>query len=255
MAIAIILMILGAVFFIYGLIIAFGPHGSLFFVIWFVLGVLFAAWGALRLRGFSMETMPQYIKNTVFLARIVLIVFLVLLMIVETLIISRFHDRAAGGADYLIVEGAQMLTDGPSPVLKYRLDSALDYLKDNPETICIVSGGRGKNEKLPEAFGMAEYLQKYGIDEERIIMEDQSGNTSENIKNSIRLFDPENSFTVIVTNDFHVFRSLGIAKEQGILNVSAIAADSEPLYLPNNLLREFLAVCKDMVFGNMVLPY
>lgn len=55
------------------------------------------------------------------------------------------------GLDYIIVLGAQVRKDGPSPVLKYRLDKAVEYLNENPDTVCIVSGGQGSNEPWSEA--------------------------------------------------------------------------------------------------------
>ena len=71
------------------------------------------------------------------------------------------------------------------------------------------------------------------------------------MKNAAELFDTANSSTAIITNNFHLFRSVRIARKQGIRNVLGIAADSTPLYLLNNLLREFCGVCKDKLFGNM----
>lgn len=48
----------------------------------------------------------------------------------------------------------------------------------------VVSGGQGMDEEVSEAFAMKEYLTNKGISEDRIIMEDKSTNTLENIKNT-----------------------------------------------------------------------
>ena len=64
-------------------------------------------------------------------------------VIIEGCIISQMHAKADGNLDYIIVLGAQVRADGPSKVLKHRLNTAIDYLEKNPETICIVSGGQG----------------------------------------------------------------------------------------------------------------
>lgn len=98
-----------------------------------------------------------------------------------------------------------------SPVLKYRLDKAVEYLNENPDTVCIVSGGQGSNEPWSEAEGMARYLQEKGIDTARILTEDQSQTTGQNITNSKKLMK-EGASVGIVTNNFHVFRALQIAK-------------------------------------------
>ena len=65
-------------------------------------------------------------------------------------------------------------------------------------------------------------------------------------------FDPAADSVGIVTNNFHLFRACGIARKSGIEHISAILAPSTPLYLPNNLLREFLGVVKDTLAGNLV---
>lgn len=116
----------------------------------------------------------------------------------------------------MIVLGAQVHADKPSVVLKYRLDEAILYLNENPETVCIVAGGQGKNEPYSEAYGMAQYLMQNGIDKDRILLEDQSKTTEENLRYS-RKFLPEGAKVGIITNDFHMFRALQIAKNRGSL--------------------------------------
>lgn len=155
--------------------------------------------------------------------------------------------------DYIIVLGAQVKEDGPSIVLQYRLDKAISYLSDNPTTRCIVSGGQGDNEPFSEAEGMYNYLVANGVDSERIILEDQSTSTVENIRNSKALLNDLYNSVGIVTNDFHVFRAVRIAKVQGLKNISGIAAESNAFYLPNNVLRECCGILKDWLFGNIEL--
>ena len=123
----------------------------------------------------------------------------------------------------------------------------MEYLEENPDTICIVSGGQGKNEPWSEAEGMAQYLKTQGIDENRIRLENQSLTTEQNVTNSQKLME-EGASVGIVTNDFHVFRAKQIAKKYGLKDVCGIAAGSSPLYLPNNMLREFFAEIKFLVF-------
>lgn len=55
----------------------------------------------------------------------------------------------------------------------------------------------------------------------------------------------------LVTNNFHVARALALARRQGLTDVSAIAAPSDPLYLPNNMFREFFGLTKDFLMGNL----
>ena len=163
--------------------------------------------------------------------------------IVEGCIISQMHEKGEAGLDYIIVLGAQVRESGPSAALKYRLDEAVEYLEDNPKTICIVSGGQGANEPYSEAEGMAQYLKEQGIDASRILLEDKSLNTEQNMEYSKALIK-DGASVGIITNDFHLFRAKQVARKYGLDNVCGIAAKSTPVYLPNNMLREFLAEIK-----------
>lgn len=162
-----------------------------------------------------------------------------------------FGATPSPGADYCIILGAQWKESGPSYVLQKRLDAALDYLNRNEGTMVIVSGGQGGNEPISEAEGMKEYLMNAGIAEERIITEDTSTTTNENLINSSEFLDKENDRVVLVTNNFHVFRACSIARKQGYKHLEGLAAGSYPAMLPNNLLREFLGVIKDSFVGNL----
>ena len=164
---------------------------------------------------------------------------------------AAFPSREAPCAEYLIVLGARWKSAGPGEVLRRRLDKAVSYLEQNPDTRVIVSGGQGDNEAISEAEGMRGYLLQAGIEESRILVEDASSNTYENLVFSGELLDRENDKVVIVTNNFHVFRALSIAKKQGYHKAEGLAASSVLGMGPNNLLREFLGVLKDFWVGNL----
>lgn len=236
-------LVLAAVCLIYGMIVGAVGSGTLFFVVWLGLGfvfILFAIAAKIGLWG----KLPKVLRRLVIGMGCVGLLFF---GVVEACILSGFCQRGEKNLDYIIVLGAQVYQNGPSAVLKFRLDEAIEYLNENPDTICIVSGGQGYNEPFAEALGMAAYLEENGIADERIILETESENTEQNIINSMKLMEEEASVG-IVTNDFHVFRAVQIAKEQGLENVCAIAAESKKFYLPNNMLREFLAVIKFVIF-------
>lgn len=167
-------------------------------------------------------------------------------LVIEGMVIHQMHAQGEDNLDYVIVLGAQVHADKPSVVLKYRLDEAILYLNENPETVCIVAGGQGKNEPYSEAYGMAQYLMQNGIDKDRILLEDQSKTTEENLRFS-RKFLPEGAKVGIITNDFHMFRALQIAKKQGLSDACGLAADSTKFYLPNNMLREYFAEIKFLI--------
>lgn len=114
-----------------------------------------------------------------------------------------------------------------------------------------MTGGQGANEPFTEAEGMRDYLVNIGIDESRIILEPRALNTQQNIAYSKALMDSPEASVGIVTNNFHVFRGVGLAKKQGLTDTCGIAAPSNPLYLPNNVLREYFGITKDFLAGNL----
>ena len=90
-----------------------------------------------------------------------------------------------------------------------------------------------------------------GIEEERIILEDKSTSTVENIKFSMDNINNKEAQVVIITNKFHVMRACLIAKKQGLENVSGLPVKSNPLLALNCYVREFFAVVKDKLVGNI----
>uniref|UniRef100_UPI00405742FD YdcF family protein n=1 Tax=Acetatifactor sp. TaxID=1872090 RepID=UPI00405742FD len=246
---AIIFAVLGILCLLYCFSIAFFMgYGSKFFLIWGVMALLFGGLSYLFSHGSVIDKLPVWIKVGCLVCGAV---GLICFVTVEGMIFSCFGDKGAPGADYLIVLGAQWKPSGPSYVLQKRLDAAVAYLQENPETLVIVSGGQGSNEPISEAEGMKYYLTQAGIAEDRIIMEDKSTSTYENLIFSADFLDKENDKVVLVTNNFHVFRAVKIAEKQGYCGIEGLSAPSYPALVPNNLLREFFCVVKDFVVGNM----
>lgn len=241
-----ILLFFGLLSAMYGIVVLQVGSGTSFWLIWEVIGICFFFLVLLLHKDFF----KTYQKLGMALNGIVAVGVIVIIVLC-TMIATEFKSRGNSDMDYIIVLGAQVKDDGPSVVLRYRLDAAIEYLNVNPKTKCIVSGGQGSNERISEAEGMAEYLLKNGIEKSRIILEDKSKNTVENIKNSKMLMEKSYESVGIVTNNFHVFRAVHIAKTQGLQGVCGIAAKSSALYLPNNVLRECLGILKDWVMGNL----
>ena len=227
----ILLTILGTACVLYGIMVLLIRSGTNFFVVWLALGAFFLILGFL-LRSGLVARIPKIVRTLFLIA------------------MCGFGSRAPAGLDYLIVLGAQVREDGPSAVLKYRLDAAAQYLRENDSTTCIVTGGKGATEPFSEGEGMKQYLVSVGIPEDRIIVEDKALNTVQNIRYSKALMSSPDAPTAIVTNNFHVTRALALARGQGLTNVHAIAAPSDLLFLPNNMFREFFGLTKDFLMGN-----
>lgn len=241
-----ILIFFGLLSVLYGFLILQVGSGTSFWLIWEVIGICFFLLAVLLHKDFFVthKKIGMFFSGCVAVGVIVLVVLC-------GMIATEFKSIDNPNMDYIIVLGAQVRENGPSVALRYRLDAATDYLKQNPETLCIVSGGQGANEPFSEAEGMANYLIENGIEERRIILEDKSTSTVENLKYSKILMEVPYDSVGIVTNNFHMFRATRIAKAQGLNGVFGVAADSSALYLPNNVLRECLGILKDWMMRNI----
>ena len=244
-----LLIVMGILFLVYFLCIAFFVgHGTNFYFIWLFLGVLAIAFALLWKKGFLAAHVPILLRRLFF---VVFCLGMIIFLVVEGCILSGFHAKGRPGADYVIVLGAQMKKNGPSRALQYRLDAAIAYTDENPDALIIVSGGQGRDEHISEAQGMYDYLVEKGISPERIIKEDKSENTVQNLLFSAEYLEEDKADVVIVSNNFHVFRAVKIAQKAGYENVSGLAARGEPFLQFNNMMREFFGVMKDFLFGNM----
>ena len=239
-------MIIGILCVLYCLALAItGGTGTWFFLIWGIMGIAFTLWGIFR--GRIWHVMPHWLNIT---AGTLFLLMLAVFLFTEGCIISGFSKNTAKELDYIVVLGAQLKTTGPSRVLQYRLDMAYEYLTAHPDTKAIVSGGQGSNEPASEAQGMYDYLVKRGIEPDRIVLEDKSVNTEQNIRFSKEFLQADADKVGIVSNNFHVFRAVKLAKAAGYRNVVGIAAPATAFYLPNNMLREFFGVVKDFLMGH-----
>ena len=138
----ILCVILAILCMIYGLKVYSLGYGTAFFLVWIILGafLLFVAWGIqVRLWG----KLPKWLRRTLLA---VAGLGLSLFVFVEGCILSGIHAEGREDLDYIIVLGAMVKEDGPSSILAARLNCALRYLEENPDTIVIVSGGQGKDE-------------------------------------------------------------------------------------------------------------
>ena len=170
------------------------------------------------------------------------VVVAVVFVLVELLILCAMVALPKENLNYIIILGAQVRGKTICGSLKRRLDRGVRYLKQNPNTMCIVSGGRGKGEDISEAEAMAEYLKQMGVDEEHIIMEDKSTTTWENFKFSAPyILDMQKDKVGVVSNNFHMYRAMKMARMQGYKKVYALPASTDMVMFLNYMVREFFA--------------
>lgn len=150
------------------------------------------------------------------------------------------------GQQYLIVLGCGVNGTTPSMSLQDRIDGAYAYLTENPETICIVSGGQGGGEDITEAECMFRELTAMGIAPERIWQEDRSTSTQENLLFSLAVIEEKTGSRPkavgITSSEYHLFRAGLIAESLG-LDAVPVAAQTRRFSLAvNYFLREIAAV-------------
>lgn len=216
-----------------------------------VLGTAMVLWGLSR------KYLKQYFCKERFvwfrrLLRLGILVFLASFFLIEGLLLYNTKDSMPSQVDYLIILGAGLNGDQLSWTLWERVNKGLKILQDNKEMKVVVSGGQGPGEWITEAEAMQRYLVEQGISKERILKEEKSTSTMENFRYSRELLKQQPSYdpsepVLIITNDFHMFRSKLLARRIG-LNPVGVPSPT-PWYLrPNAYVREYFAVVKSLVF-------
>lgn len=181
--------------------------------------------------------------------RALLISGFALLMALEGLVISGMNATAPPGMDYLIVLGASVYQDGPSPGLTRRINAVMKCLDDHPDAVIIASGGQGRDEPISEAQCIRDELVKRGVNPARIVLEDQSTNTRENIANSLALMARPDAQVGIVTNNYHIWRALRLARRAGMVNAHGIASEYTGPTLIHFMFREAVSITVSFLKG------
>ena len=226
-------------FFILGLASRFGQSLSW---MWPVLGIIFIGAGCLCGR-----PLPRRLRRV---WRCALLMGAVWLCALLALVMSGMTQTAPANMDYLVVLGARVEQDGPSPALTRRLNAAMDYLEQSPDTIVIASGGQGSDEPMSEAQCIRDELVRCGIAPERILLEDRSTDTQENIAFSMALMEDKDASAGILTNNFHVWRAVKLARSAGLENAWGVAAKYTGWTLFHYMLREAVCITVEFLRGN-----
>ncbi|MBR6207837.1 MAG: YdcF family protein [Oscillospiraceae bacterium] len=225
-------------YFACGLTVRFGQ--SLLFL-WLLLGLAMVGRYFLWRWAWAKGRPAPFPRWLLILERTLICLGLAVFLYGESFIVSAALQRAPDDLDALVVLGARVNEDGPSGSLRERIEAAEDYLRRNPDTLAVASGGQGEDEPMSEAACIRERLIAAGIDPSRITLEDRSSSTLENLSNSFALL-PEGVHTVgIVTNDFHVFRALALGNKLGGYELSGVPARSSVSGFIHYAMREFFA--------------
>lgn len=168
---------------------------------------------------------------------------------------GRSDWERAETSDYAVVLGANVHANGtPSRIMRSRLQAAFTFMERNPEAVVIVSGGQGPDEPISEAKCMYDTLVQMGAEESRLLMEDESHTTRENLINSERIMaargGTEKPITVI-TSEFHQRRAAYIADSLGLQTCPVSGHTDQWFFRINYTLREVFAFVKAVFQSGM----
>jgi len=206
------------------------------------------------------------------------------LLTILAVIFSNAYTRVQNNLDYVIVVGTNLVDNKISKSLERRLDRAIEYARENPNTVFVLSGGRSEYGRNTEATVMYHYMINAGIPDKNLLLEFYSDSTQEKIGFSLmtihqdheqkllaeKLRHPGKPFMRqtpkrddiivgverplsigIITSDFNLLRAKEIAKKYGVMDVCPMATKTDELMLVHLAVREAVALFKDRLIGNI----
>jgi uncharacterized SAM-binding protein YcdF (DUF218 family) len=223
---------LGSLLIVYAVILSFTESFAWYRIVWVILGI-----GLIVLKNRTLSPGMMVLYILVYGSVIVSCLFA---EVQNQKCIQAGKQRTA---DVIVVLGCKT----PSRAFNWRAEAAAGYLKAHPETTAVVTGGQGSDEATSEGEAFHQRLVQLGISEDRIQTETESTSTRENFINADHLYAVKNKTVGIVTNSYHIYRSILIAGQCGYTDVFGIPAKTLLFYEPDNILREVLALAKAMI--------
>lgn len=142
------------------------------------------------------------------------------------------HDgvRRPGQADAIVVLGAAQYAGRPSPVLRARIDHALNLWRARVAPVLVLTGGVGTRDTTSEAAVSASYAMRHGVPESAMVLESEGRTTSESIRSVALILKARDQTSVVLVSDpFHMFRVWILARRHG-LDVVTSPTRSSPIW-------------------------
>lgn len=244
-----VLFFLSLIFFIYFLILQIiNPAIISFSSYWLIVAVLFF-YAALKLKKKSPFKKWQKIFAVIFLCGTAILCSVTLPMILNPKINNSTIDT-----EYILILGGGIKQDGTiTQMPRERLITAAEYLKSHPKTKAVVTGGTLPFTNHSEAPELARELEKLGIKNERILIEDKALDTIQNFKYSAELIAKNKGCSLtevlempltIVTSSFHLRRAEILAERLGFKKTFGLSAHVPAIFVLNVYAREICAYAK-----------
>lgn len=146
--------------------------------------------------------------------------------------------------DCIIILGAGIWGDKPSPMLEDRLQEGINLYQNGVSDKIIMSGDHGRKE-YDEVNIMKNYAIENGIPSDNIFMDHAGFSTYESIYRAKDIFQAKK--VVIVTQKYHLYRALYIANQLGLEAYGVGADPRQYVGATYREIREILARDKDFI--------
>ncbi len=175
-------------------------------------------------------------------------------MIVFLMLFAGRNLAAGDESDVVILLGSDLKNDWPGGLLESRIDKATDVLTNDLEVTVLACGGLTGTNTRTEAYIEKTVLELKGIAPERILCEDQSSRTLDNLQNAADMFADSEKWnchqrTAVITNRFHFYRTNCLAKSVGYDALCLIPAECSFASELPWIIREVMTVTKFWVCG------
>jgi len=197
---------------------------------------------------------PEHIS--LFISSIYLLIFLCFIHVTHYIIATILcqFSRPKLNQQYIIVHGSGLVDGKVTHLLAGRVDKAIKFYNRQKEVTeapkLILSGGQGSDEPRTEAEAMMEYARSKGVPQGDILLEARSETTMQNMVFSKEILDKHSENKpyncIFVTSNYHLLRTGMYARIAG-LNINGIGSKTVLYYLPNAIIREYIAyvvMCK-----------
>ena len=216
---SILLLILGAAIFLNGFWLCLTANLNTGIVLTALLGIFFF------LCGVYYKKISRITKRGTGKAIKLLVIVLLCTELVFTVGIALYGqtDTVSYDEDCIIILGGGVRGHNLSTSLKMRLDKGLEYLEKNPDAVVVVTGGQCAQEIVTEESVMEKYLVSKGVSKNKIIKEEESTSTRENMRFTKRILDEhfDRDYKIaFVTNSYHIYRGVTYAKMEGFKDVT-----------------------------------
>ncbi|MBZ5686117.1 MAG: YdcF family protein [Acidobacteriia bacterium] len=170
-------------------------------------------------------------------------VVLAFLAITAAHIVASASQQEVPHADAIVVFGAAEYSGRPSPVLKARLDHALDLFHRGVAPVLITTGGAASDPKFTEGGVGKDYLMRHGVPERSLIAETQGRDTSESaVRVGVIMHANSLRSCVAVSDAYHVFRIRKLLEHEGI---GPVYTAPRPDSRPHSIFQRALAVLRE----------